>query len=398
MKLSERFGLAASVLDKYEDEAMLSFGKMRESLTKNAMLALCSEGNFEAEHCRLVSEFMDFAERDEELLKLIFLHYYVRFKTDEVYFDNLWEGGLEDIPFPKDVDEKYPGMFMSIVYLLAVFHLKEVVEQRNMPSWMIDEYYSNFKRFAKMNTVTHDTYGLCRLASFVYCYAYPFIISIGRFTFQISRFKKYFDVYENAEGVRFFAARNTCSYNEDGYQDESAEFRPEITIEGNLLRAHSFDEMGRLTKEPRTIDLSEYKRTLTEGDIVVAIHIPADRGKLSPDVVEKSISDAKEFFGKYFSEWGIKAFTCHTWFIDPALRPVFGENSNTAAFADLFDIAVGPDQKLHSLFDHIFDVKPVPLSELVPKNRFQAEMLERAKQGIKMYWAYGVLKTKKVIV
>ena len=63
-----------------------------------------------------------------------------------------------------------------------------------------------------------------------------------------------------------------------------------------------------------------------------------------------------------------------------------------AAFADIFDVISGPDNKNHSIFEHIFNVKKQPLENLVPTNDFQKRILARALRGERIYWGYGVLK------
>ncbi len=396
MTLTESLSLEKSILDRYENAALENYREIKGKLTNEYISELCKEGKFEKHHAKLVDEYMDWLANQENIKKLIWLHYYVRFETEECYFDNLWEGGLEDVPIPKISEQRFPGMFITVVYLLAAEHLKRIAIKKGLGNKIVEEYYQNFKRFAGMNLISHNTYGLCRLASFLYCYAYPTICRVGRFNFQIIPFKDYFDVYENKYGKRFLAARGNYTYNEAGLQDKNAAFRPEINIEDKILSAHTFDSMGRLTKEVFKIDLREYKKILTEGDTVITVHIP-EGGKMYPEIAKQSLRDARVFFESKFCEWNIKEIVCQTWFLDPALRPILGEGSNMAAFQDFFDIAVGPDQKLHSLFDHIFKVKPAPLDTLAPQNRFQSEMLQRAKNGEKMYWAYGILKREEFI-
>ncbi len=391
MTLTDRLGIKSGVLDKYEPLAIEKYPSIKHRITKDHILKLCAEGDFDREHIQKICEYMDYIAEKEDVKQLIWLHFYLRFESEESYFDNLWQGGLEDIPTHKESEEKFSGYFITVVYILAAEHLKKAAKDMGFDDEIVSEYYHNFKRFANMNLISHNTYGLVRLASFLYCYAYPTICRVGRFNFQIVRFKDYLDVYENNEGKRFLAARDTYTYNADGLQDEYGAFRPKILTDGSSITAHTFDSLGRLTKERYTVSLSEYRRVLTEGDIVLTVHIPEGE-RMTPELTVRSLCDAECFFREKFGGWNISAVVCQTWFLDPALRSVFGENSNISFFQSLFDIAVGPDQGLHSLFEHIFKTKPAPLNTLMPKNRLQSEMLERAKQGVKMYWAYGILK------
>ncbi|MEG0545818.1 MAG: acyltransferase domain-containing protein [Oscillospiraceae bacterium] len=69
---------------------------------------------------------------------------------------------------------------------------------------------------------------------------------------------------------------------------------------------------------------------------VLSIHIPED-GKLILEDCEKSISDAKVFFKKYYPKYDFKGFICNSWLLDPKNKEFMSESSNIIHFSKLFD-------------------------------------------------------------
>lgn len=387
----EKFHLRHPVLEKYEADALASFEENKYRFSRTAMEQKCADAALCEGNRKLILDFTDFAHTDEDILKFMWLYYYFQFETDECYLDNLWEGGLGDVPVPAVCEEKFPGALKAVVYLAAADHLADLLKQRCLSEKYITDYYENYKRFADMNVVSHDTYGFCRLASFVYAYAYPFIITIGRFRFQLTHFKDYCEVYTDENGKRVIIATPLYTYNNRGYRDENSAFAPVYEKDGNQLTAHTFNEKGLLVMTPQTFDLSRLTLLYSKEDIVATIHIPAG-GKLTPDIVDASIQEAKQVLPQFFPDMNIRAIVCQTWFLDTQLQDILPPESNMLKFQKKFDLVMAADNQNHSIFDHIFNVKPTALENLVPKNNFQKTMLERALRGEKLYWCFGILK------
>lgn len=81
---------------------------------------------------------------------------------------------------------------------------------------------------------------------------------------------------------------------------------------------------------------------IKKGDAIIEIHIPA-AGALRVEDCKKSISDAKEFFNKYYPDYKYKAFTCHSWLLDSSLKKLLAEESNILKFAALFNVVAEDD-------------------------------------------------------
>lgn len=379
----ENLGITHPLYEKYYESAMQSYNS--EFFSIEHLSALANEGELEEENKREIIEFISVA--DEDIKRFMWLYYYIQFKTNEDFHINIWQ--LDNWKLPAVWEEKYPGMIKGCVYLAAAENLREWVKQRNLSDAIFKAYFGRYKYLADLNVVSYNTYGLIKLAPFLYMYAKPFGLAIGRLTYQLTVFNDFCVLYENENGERLFVATDKKNYDKTGHIVQSGGFTPAFEQNGNVLKAHTFNSKGLLNTYSEEIDLTVYKKVLEPGDKVVTIHIPAGP-KLTSELVYASLKDAKKILNENFE--GIKAFVCKTWFIDMGIRDMFSVGSNMRNFAEMFDVISAEDNKNHSIFEHIFVVKPQPLENLVPKNDFQKRFLDRALAGEKLYWAYGVLK------
>ena len=132
------------------------------------------------------------------------------------------------------------------------------------------------------------------------------------------------------------------------------------------------------------------KYDVQQGDTVVAIHIPAS-GPLLLDDAKKSVVLAKDFFKKTFPDTPFKAFTCHSWLLDPTHSEIMKEGSNILAFQTMFDI-VGINES-DSIFGYVFKwrTKREELEFVNPTTSFAKTVKEKALAGRKFYEGLGVL-------
>lgn len=86
-----------------------------------------------------------------------------------------------------------------------------------------------------------------------------------------------------------------------------------------------------------TLSKAEWCCILRPGDPVVGVHIPAGGG-LSPEKVDESLQEAKRFISTYFPDYQYKAFTCHSWLMDPQLQMLLDSESNIIKFQKRYSI------------------------------------------------------------
>lgn len=388
--LCEKFHLENELLEKYEPDALSSYAENAYRFTMSYILDKCAEAELKDAHRDMIVDFMNFAIKDEDILKFMWLYYYIQFETEECFMDTLYDK-LLPIPLPACCEEKYPGMLKCVVYLLAGDHFKRFIKTYDLSEDFLNVYYRKYRGSCESNIRSNGTYGLCKLSQFVYTFAYPLNVPIGRLNYQILSFKNYCELYEDENGKRFFIALPNYTYDETGHQNRDSDFVPIYQKEGDILTGHTFDELGLLVKEPQTFDLKKIKKLLGPEDKVITIHIPGG-SKLTPESVDQSIAEADKFFSKCFAKFHFKAIVCQTWFLDTQLREILNDTSNMIKFQKRFDLVMAGDNNLHSLFEHVFGVNRTEIDDLKPMNKFQQDMVDRAKAGKKMYWAFGVLK------
>lgn len=381
--ICSKFNIEHDLFVKYESDAMATYSSA--CFDNDKIMSIAKKAQLLEENQQLIADFLSCT--NEDVKKFMWVYYYILFETEEYFENELWTV-VDNFPLPTEWEEKYPGMMTSCIYLLASEHLKAWLEKESLGEEFLEGYFTRYRYFADLNKTEVNTYGLVKLSPFLYGYSKPFMLVIGRLTYQLKDNYNYCELYEDSQGKRIMIATDQCKYGPDGHMHENGEV-PLYINNGISLTGHTYDDNGRLCKDTITLDLREYKKILSPGDKVATIHIPGT-GKLDEESVQESLDRAMEIIPKHLAP--IKSLICQTWFLDPNIRGVFKEGANMLKFANRFDIICAIDNENHSLYQHVFQCAKCPLEELVPKNDFQAKMLERAKNGEKIYWSYGILK------
>ena len=81
----------------------------------------------------------------------------------------------------------------------------------------------------------------------------------------------------------------------------------------------------------------EYEISHIDNKINIELHIPSD-SDLSPFSVDQSLTNAKKFFDKYYSEIENTEYYCHSWLLDSHLKTMLKEKSNIIEFQKRFEI------------------------------------------------------------
>ena len=129
---------------------------------------------------------------------------------------------------------------------------------------------------------------------------------------------------------------------------------------------------GRLQYDPWEWPYAPYKGRIQPGDNVYRIHIPA-AGPLTKESVLDSFRKLHAFFRQDYPD-GVMPIACRSWLLYPPHVEQFGENSNTAAFAGLFDLLETQEDDSFSSFRWMFNLKyegPETLKRVPTNTRFQ---------------------------
>lgn len=98
---------------------------------------------------------------------------------------------------------------------------------------------------------------------------------------------------------------------------------------------YPFQENGYVSKEKIVLSKNEWKKVLEYGDPVIRLHIPAS-GRMTPEMIDKSLEETKKFAAKHFPEYKYKAFDCRSWLMDPQLDEILNKDSNIVKFRKRF--------------------------------------------------------------
>jgi hypothetical protein len=94
------------------------------------------------------------------------------------------------------------------------------------------------------------------------------------------------------------------------------------------ITANPVNPMGFVERETITLSKNEWEKALTQGDNLLAVHVPSGEG-YNPERLHNSMRMALDFFDLYFSELKIKGFWSESWLYDPRLSLILEEkNSN----------------------------------------------------------------------
>ncbi|MEV0941480.1 acyltransferase domain-containing protein [Micromonospora wenchangensis] len=137
-------------------------------------------------------------------------------------------------------------------------------------------------------------------------------------------------------------------------------------------------ELGRLQHE--------------RGGTAIGLHVP-DAGPLTPEAVDASLDEAREFFPRHFPDEHHTAFSCGSWLLDPQLRDYLPEDSNIIRFQRRFELlpyvpADGPDADVEVL-RFAFRTLSTPLEQLPRRTALQRAIVDHLAAGGHWQWRHG---------
>jgi hypothetical protein len=300
-------------------------------------------------------------------------------------------------PTPKNGERDFPtDMLTGLATVSMLGYAHEKLLARNIPTDIIlgttTMLEAGIREFAKRHG---GAYGY-HLMNWNQRAIDGTLFRIGRLEIELSTYGFHSVIFENESGNTVVLA-NGGTFHRDGavlgsagYEDSDGAFTPSFSENGASFVGCPYGEDGRCLNVPVTLDKSIWKKRLSYGDKVIALHIPAV-GPLTPDEVDASVSMAKEFVATYFPEWSYNAFICESWILDPQLEKMLGEGANIVKFGkrfSLMSIESGGRSPYYFVFLRPNDENPAP------ETFGEATRLERAlkthyMQGGFIYDTFG---------
>lgn len=128
------------------------------------------------------------------------------------------------------------------------------------------------------------------------------------------------------------------------------------------------------------------------GEWIIGVHIP-ETGPLTPEAVDDSFAQAREFFPRYFPEYPVKTANLWSWLIDPYLLDNLPPDSNMVRFGRRFTpYGVPNDSQDGAIFFTFRTHGTDHLDELPQDTTLQRLVVGRIKDGGTWQSAYGYLR------
>lgn len=157
----------------------------------------------------------------------------------------------------------------------------------------------------------------------------------------LSKFYAKAIVFQNINGEIVVLAHD-LELHRDGFalgsryfEDTDGSWMAQVDETEDTWVGYPFQENAYVSKEKIVLSKNEWKKVLAYGDPIIRLHIPAT-GKMTPELVDKSLEETKKFAKKYFPEFEYKAFACRSWLMDPQLDEILNDDSNIVKFRKRF--------------------------------------------------------------
>lgn len=198
----------------------------------------------------------------------------------------------------------------------------------------------------------------------------------GRLEYE---FPKFFDgafVFGDARGNKVLLANGQTFHKSGqvlgtrGFSEPEGAFIAGILETDTAFAGFAFDTNGCAGSTTVTLPKTQWKLMLKPGDPVVGIHIPGGyvHGPLTEEKVSDSLQQAREVLQRCYSDYGWKAFFCHSWMIDPTVGDLLPEGSNLHSFNRRFAAFGAEPCSGESVYDYVFGAAKSVLPADLPAN------------------------------
>ena len=167
---------------------MNGFSENKWRFESKEILHHAESANIPQELLKKLTEFLDYINKDEKRVLPIWEYYKALFVTEKIHIPI---ETVIDIPVPDTYEKEYPGLLSTVVFLAAARNFEKYLEEKKLIDSEFDflqSYYDNIRRLMDMNYARDNTYAMLRLGEYLYSYAKPLMLRIGRFAYELTRF------------------------------------------------------------------------------------------------------------------------------------------------------------------------------------------------------------------
>ncbi len=169
----------------------------------------------------------------------------------------------------------------------------------------------------------------------------------------------------------------------DGGRVREGLWKSQLVVTPEAVTGQPVSPWGHVLSQTVTLDTATWHEVLRPGDPVITVHIPS-KGRMGPEECGAAFVQAVALYRDHFPEIATRAFTCHSWLLDPQFEQLDPAPGNICAFLREWYLhpAEGADDRQHwqRTFDLFGDWQPKWLTA-EPKSSLQRALVEFVKAG-----------------
>ena len=223
------------------------------------------------------------------------------------------------------------------------------------------------------------------------------ILRVGRLNFEIKyEFSTSAVVLGNKQGAYKILMRDK-QISPNGQivgtvgEDETAFFATFTETPDAFVGYEADVENAVVIPTPVTLPKSEWEVVADDKTHTVNVHIPED-GAFTPEVIEAAYRKCLDLFGRCLPDFHPRAFTCHSWMMDPQLAQFLRPASNIVAFQRKYlRYPSKTDGKAPFMF--LFRKPAERLEDLVEDTSLQRKVKAHYLAGKHLYTPGGIFMT-----
>ncbi len=227
------------------------------------------------------------------------------------------------------------------------------------------------------------------------------LLKLGRLEYLPGRYDHPFRWYRRGAGGPVLAlAEDGLLFRPDGQfagadggEVRQGLWRSTFAESPGEVTGHPVTPQGQVLPETVTLDTAEWREALRPGDPVMTVHIPS-RGRMDPESCGASFVRAAEVYSDHYPDIPYRAFTCHSWLLDPQFDQLDPAPPNIVAFMREWYLhpAEGAEEeqtweRVFSLFGH----RPVDWATAPQDTSLRRALVAFARQGGHMRGGGGVI-------
>jgi hypothetical protein len=332
-------------------------------------------------------------QQNEALLNIFSAFY------EKVVLNGNWSREEEDPLIDPQVTQllgEKDSLFYLLGYLAALPHAEKEYLRRGIDLAIFDDTMQDIRTWL---VHCHEVYDKWMFNQFhwVSNHLSCTLFRLGRMQYQLNAFDYAVKALKRKSGGEYIILADPqlplradgCAFGAGDLHPAGEPWQPVFEETESGWRGNPVAPLGYALREVQFFDRSEWDLVLQQGDTVLDMHIPR-KDRFSMDDCQISLTQAFQFFQRYYPERPFKACACHTWFFSPQLQQIAPIESNIVRFQREFYLFPFTG-KLAFLWFYVFGEGVKDRSTAPAKTTLQRAVLDWLDHGGEIFDLPGVM-------